>query len=253
MLAAPPPISETRPAVWGLVTTFLWAVLVAFAFLMTQSLAAGIYLAITLGPGRQAELHAALQNLRSDGTFFAACTIATLFVCTPMVLGIIKLKSGSRLADYLALRRVSLRELAKWSAITVGVCAVMDLFLWLAGQPIVPPFMRQAYPSADPRWLLWLALAVAAPVFEEIFFRGFLFSGLAASRVRWQGATIITAALWAGIHLQYDWYGMGIVFILGLLLGTARALTSSTVLTMWLHCMINIMAMAETVFVLRQS
>ncbi|HVF70403.1 MAG TPA: CPBP family intramembrane glutamic endopeptidase [Chthoniobacterales bacterium] len=253
MLSTPPPIPEPRPAVWGPIITILWGVLVAFAFLIAQSLAAGIYLAIRLGPGRLGDLQPALQSLKSDGTFFAVCTFATLFVCTPLVLGIIKLKNGSRLADYLGLRRPSLRQLAKWTALTIGTCVIMDLVLWLAQQPIVPPFMREAYPSADPRWLLWLALAVAAPVFEEIFFRGFLFAGLAASRLRWSGAILITAALWAAIHVQYDWYGISIIFVLGLLLGTARALTRSTVLTIWLHCMINIIATAETAFVLREA
>lgn len=112
--------------------------------------------------------------------------------------------------------------------------------------------MLKAYGSASPRWLLWLAVNIGAPIFEEISFRGFLFKGLAASRLRWQGATVITAVLWAVIHQQYDWYGLAVVFALGLLLGVVRAKTHSTVLTMWLHCLINLVATAQVAFALRQ-
>lgn len=88
---------------------------------------------------------------------------------------------------------------------------------------------------------------------REICFRGFIFKGLAESRLRWYGATLVTAILWAAIHLQYDWYGISCIFALGLLLGTARAKTNSTLLTMWLHSVINIMATVETAIALRGS
>jgi hypothetical protein len=127
-----------------------------------------------------------------------------------------------------------------------------DLLLILLREPIVPPFMQQAYRSASPRWILWLAVGVAAPVLEEIFFRGFVFAGLAATRLRWIGAAIITAALWAGIHVQYDWVGILIIFALGLLLGAVRAMTGSTLLTIWLHCLVNFIATVEAAIALRQ-
>ncbi len=109
-----------------------------------------------------------------------------------------------------------------------------------------------AYESANPRWVLWLAVAVAAPIFEETFFRGFLFAGLAASRLHWYGATIITSALWAVIHQQYDWYRISVIFAFGLILGTVRAMTNSTLLTIWLHGLVNVVAIAETAIALRQ-
>lgn len=112
--------------------------------------------------------------------------------------------------------------------------------------------MLKAYGSASPRWLIWVAVLIAAPIFEEVCFRGFLFKGLAASRLRWQGATVITAVLWAAIHIQYDWYGIGAVFGLGLLLGTTRALTNSTLLTIWLHGLINLLATVQAAIALRQ-
>ena len=56
----------------------------------------------------------------------------------------------------------------------------------MSGRAIVPPFVIDAYRSARDSgtiWLLVIALVIAAPLTEEIVFRGFMYRGLAASRV----------------------------------------------------------------------
>ena len=53
---------------------------------------------------------------------------------------------------------------------------------------------------SSPWWLL-LAGIVVAPIVEELFFRGFLFAGL-AQRYSWRRAAVISSALFALIHLQ---------------------------------------------------
>ena len=50
-------------------------------------------------------------------------------------------------------------------------------------------------------WLLLLGGVVVAPVAEEIFFRGFLFTGL-RERYGWKRAGLISAGLFAVLHLQ---------------------------------------------------
>ena len=245
------PEARDRPAVWGLVATILWSVLIGVIFLVVQFFVLAVYILVTMGdPGDQ--IAAVLRQLEFDGTFLSFATFANVLVCVPVIMGIAKLKRGSRLKDYLGLRWAPLGQVLRWSLITLVVCFLCDVFFLLLRQPIVPEFMLKAYGSASPRWLLWLAVNIGAPIFEEICFRGFLFKGLAASRLRWQGATVITAVLWAVIHQQYDWYGLAVVFALGLLLGVVRAKTHSTVLTMWLHCLINLVATAQVAFALRQ-
>ena len=97
--------------------------------------------------------------------------------------------------------------------------------------------------------VLVVALLVAAPVVEEVFFRGFLFKGLAASAVGAGGAILLTSLLWAGIHLQYDVYGKGLIFTVGLFLGVVRWRTGSVTLTVMLHGMINAVATTQTIVV----
>ena len=58
---------------------------------------------------------------------------------------------------------------------------------------------------------------------------------------------LITALLWAFVHVQYDWYVIAQVFVFGVMLGWLRWATGSTILTMVLHAMINCEGMLETI------
>lgn len=236
---------------WGPVVTILWSILIGIAFLAVQFLTVAFYIFARIGdPG--AKMDAVLRGLEFDGTFIGVCSLASALVCVPVILSIIKLKGGSTLKDYLGLRQTGLRQVLQWSLITCAFCLLTDGFYLLLHRPIVPEFMLSAYRTASPRWILWLGLIIAAPIFEELCFRGFIFKGLAASRLRWVGATIITALLWAFIHMQYAWPEGVVIFGLGLVFGTARAKTGSTLLTIYLHALTNLLATVEAAFALRQ-
>jgi len=85
-----------------------------------------------------------------------------------------------------------------------------------------------------------------APIGEETLFRGFLFRGWHRSSYDAWLAIVVTALLWAIIHLQYDHYYMALVFVYGLVLGWFRLVASSTILTILLHSVINFEGMIET-------
>jgi membrane protease YdiL (CAAX protease family) len=65
-----------------------------------------------------------------------------------------------------------------------------------------------------------LLLGVSAGVGEEITLRGALQPRL---------GIVVTALLFAALHVQYSWYGVAFIFLLGLVLGLVRARTSTTV------------------------
>jgi membrane protease YdiL (CAAX protease family) len=106
--------------------------------------------------------------------------------------------------------------------------------------------MVDAYKTASSLPALLFAIVVVAPIFEEIFFRGFLFQGIRYSRLGPIGAIGITSLLWAVIHLQYDIYGMATVFALGLLFGIVRLKTDSIHLLMVMHSFVGLVATMET-------
>jgi membrane protease YdiL (CAAX protease family) len=43
-----------------------------------------------------------------------------------------------------------------------------------------------------------------------------------------------------------------VIFAFGLILGAVRTMTNSTLLTIWLHCIVNVLALAETAIAFRQ-
>jgi membrane protease YdiL (CAAX protease family) len=57
---------------------------------------------------------------------------------------------------------------------------------------------------------------------------------------------VLTALLWAVVHLQYDPYVIAQVLAYGLVFGWFRWVTGSTILTMLLHGLINFEGMLET-------
>ena len=96
-------------------------------------------------------------------------------------------------------------------------------------------------------WLLVLAFCVAAPITEEFFARGFLYRGWSESFLRSRGAIILSSLVWTALHLQYDWFFLGEVFSIGLLLGYLRYRSHSIWLTMVLHGLNNLAARADDV------
>ena len=122
--------------------------------------------------------------------------------------------------------------------------AASDIASVLSGRPLVPPFVLSLYRTA---WLpgLVFAFVVLAPVGEETLFRGFVYKGIAASRAGPIGAIVISAAAWALLHAQYDWFGIATIAAAGVYLGTVRLLTGSLFLTMLLHAIQNTVGTVE--------
>src|SRR5688572_6574288 len=162
---APP--DQNRPAIWGLVGTFLWGLLVAVVSVVAQIFALVIYLLLLVQPSDRMAVDAVVKNLGFDGTYLSLCTFATLLICVPLIIGIAKLKRGSRVADYLGLRWPPLKEALRWSIITLGYCLLFEGIV-LVWEPPMPEFMGKVYATASPRWLFCLAVIVAAPIGEEI-------------------------------------------------------------------------------------
>lgn len=159
-----------------------------------------------------------------------------------------RLRSGMSWQEYLAFRPVSAKALGLWTLILLVFLVLSDWLSIALGQPIVPEFMHEAYRSAGFKPLLWLALVVGAPIMEEPLFRGFLFKGIAHSKLGVPGAMILSAVLWASLHVQYDFYGMASIFVLGLVLGWARWKTGSLYTTLVLHALTNLGAMLEALW-----
>jgi membrane protease YdiL (CAAX protease family) len=92
-------------------------------------------------------------------------------------------------------------------------------------------------------------VVIFAPLFEESFFRGFLFEGFRQSRLGVTGAILLTSIGWALLHsLQYNIYSIIWIFMLGIAMGVVRVRTGSIWSTFIMHALVNIVATAEVAF-----
>jgi uncharacterized protein len=157
--------------------------------------------------------------------------------------------SRTPFAEYLALRGNS------WTNFLIGAVALgvlvmgWDVVSRAAGHEVTPGFMGEVLQSAradGALWLLVIAFCVAAPVTEELFARGFLYRGWSESSLGPVGAILLSSLVWTALHLQYDWFFFGEVFSIGLLLGYLRYRFRSTWLTIFVHGLNNLAAVAQT-------
>ena len=232
---------------WGFWATLLWSVAVLILFAAAQIVFISGYVYLGAPAGDELALHDALERLRTNGDVIALATLIGAAVGVPAVFGVMKLKRGARLADYFPVRLPTLRAAAPWIAATVVWIVASDLLSLAIGEPVVPPFMREAYGSASSKALLWIALTVAAPLFEETLFRGFMLPGFAPSKIGPAGAIVVTAFIWALIHTQYDLNGKIAILIFGVILGAARITTGSMVAPLSLHAFANLVATLEVI------
>ncbi len=83
------------------------------------------------------------------------------------------------------------------------------------------------------------AAAVLMPITEEMAFRGIALGCLLSRGVSPLFASLVTAAVFAGIHQQYTLLGMLPVFIMGLYLGWLRVATGSIAAPILAHMTAN--------------
>jgi membrane protease YdiL (CAAX protease family) len=224
--------------------TVLFTFLIFFAQAIAQDLVVAVFYGIEFSRHPQMDVEKWIKDLQFDGTVVSVCTLAGMLVVVPLTI-VAARRLGGGVHEVLALRWPTLRSLFGWLGILLAFIALTDGLMALVGREVVPPFMESAYESAHPRILLWLALLIAAPISEELLFRGLLFGGLARSALRPEGAALVSALAWATLHLQYDLYGITSVFVVGLLLATARHYSRSTLLCFVLHATMNLIATIE--------
>jgi membrane protease YdiL (CAAX protease family) len=161
-----------------------------------------------------------------------------------------------RAVDYLALVWPRRCDLALGFVCIAVLLPFADLTSHLAGEPIVPDFVRDLYVTGrdgGTLWLLAIALIIVAPLTEELVFRGFLFRGVAASRAGVGGAILISSALWAVMHIQYSPFFIAHIFVIGLLFGWLRWRSGSTTLTLILHAFVNLASLLQIAFIVERG
>jgi membrane protease YdiL (CAAX protease family) len=228
--------------------TILLSLCVAAAYVVGQGIVAFAFMMQAKLQNPKLDPEKWMEQAQTNGTLIALCLIAATIISAPLTIVLGRLVHDDAAAEVLGLRWPGAGSILRWTLAILAFAAATDALTWLTGREIVPPFMREAYASA--RWpaLLWLAIVVAAPISEELLFRGLLFGGLVNSRLGFVGTALFTAVCFAAMHVQYDAWAIGIIFFGGLLLAAARQSTGSIVPCMAMHAAMNFMATCEAAF-----
>lgn len=102
-------------------------------------------------------------------------------------------------------------------------------------------FLQQLANSKN--FIAFIAIAIFAPVLEELVFRGYLFAAWRQTRLGLSGTLIVTSAFFTALHIgQYGFLLLAILFVFSIILGLARERTGSLWVPIILHSVNNIIS-----------
>jgi hypothetical protein len=234
-----PELSSRPPRPWSFIGTALVAFIAYGVFALTSGLSLGVLLSLQHVPNTVSP--AELDALVAQGHWYGVAIIASCPVVIAVLWIAIRIRQDS-FADYLGLIWPSRAELAYALGIMAAILlaeSFITSFMGHDGSSFAPDLYRTA--RAGGGLLIYLiAACIAGPIMEEFVVRGFMFQGWSQSFLGPVGAIVVTSAVWATMHTQYDWFGEFAVFVLGIALCYFRWRSGSTWLTVMVHSAINL-------------
>ena len=231
-----------RPQRWGFWMTGVWF---GVYLLATQGF---LTLAALMGyahwQGLPMNINGAREMMGSTEALIQVALVVNL-LSLPLIILMVKSKRGSVWRDYMAWRPAGVARTVLW----VIICLLSVFAMGILHQALgwrESGFMDEL-PQMQSRLWLSLSVVVAAPIFEEMVFRGFVYGGFERSLGAFP-ALLLSSVLFTVLHGQYNWYELAQIFVLGMVLGLARMRTQSLFTPMVMHAVNNGMATAMVFF-----
>jgi uncharacterized protein len=179
-------------------------------------------------------------NIGTDDASVAANVLAQLIqtatlIAVPIA---VAMRSGADTTLRGALDRLGVRRFAPSAFGWMGVAVVAYLVVASISYVLINPHQRDIASDFGPLPLQILLIVIAAPVSEELSFRGFLFGGL-RTRLPAIGAALLSGVLFGALHAPG---GIGTVpqlFVFGAILALLYEKTGSILPGMILHVLNN--------------
>jgi membrane protease YdiL (CAAX protease family) len=118
----------------------------------------------------------------------------------------------------------------------VGLAVIANFVLWLL--PDAQPFpLEKLFDSRAASFALCAFAISFAPLIEEVFFRGLLFA-VAERSMGWPLAAVISAVLFAALHIPeywHAWHHVMMILAVGIVFSLARGMTGSLTPSVILH------------------
>jgi membrane protease YdiL (CAAX protease family) len=232
---------------WGMWATIGFGLVVGAIFILLQVLLFEGFVAVERTMKLDIGVDAMSKNLRMSGFFIAVATFVTTPLCICFITLLVRLRRSLTVKQYLGLNVIAPKTMLLWLGMVTLFALISDCLTRLLGRPLIPDFMVDVYTTAYFAPLFWIAIVVAVPLFEEVFFRGFLFEGFRHSKLGPIGAVLLTSLAWTVLHVQYGAYELGTIFILGVVFGAARLKTRSIYPPIAMHSLFNLFAMIQLV------
>ena len=230
----------------GWPTVGLGAAILALYFIAQ----AGVTVAFVIGrliTSSEPTSRESMVKLATNGNLISIATIVSAIFGVGFIILFIKIRKGAGVRSYLGLKSIPKKTFLILLAVLIGLVMLSSALDQVLHVPQDTGFTVDAYKTTTWPALLWIAVVVFAPLFEESFFRGFVFVGLKQTRIGAVGAIALTSLTWALLHLQYNIYGMATILVLGIAFGIIRLKTGSLWSTLFLHSMWNTLSMVGTV------
>lgn len=256
-----PPYGAMEPPaptpVWNLGLTFVFGAIIFIVFALIQS-AVFIICAVPVLSAKHpsgynflemvANDQSELMALQTHGDIISWVAIVSGILTTGIIWIFIKAKKGLSFKEYLAFKTPAGKQVVLWLGIALGFFLFLELIA-TTSDGFSTSFMSDVYSTTSNLLPLYLGVGVIGPIFEEIFFRGFLFAGIERgikNENSGQWAVLITSIIFTIIHTQYDWQVLMLLFPLGLMLGYSRLYSKSLWVPIILHMANNIASIALT-------
>jgi len=218
--------------IWTLRDLLLFIAFIPFAYLASDLLALVSYVVVRPFVGWRETAEAAQKS-----TFFLLAMQCLFYI---FVLGYLLL--AARVQHHqpfwrsLGWRRPSGRQVGGWLVGGAGLAVLA--FLALMIRPDSRSFPLEGMFSSRAASLAIAVFAVGiAPVIEEVVFRGLLFA-ICEAAVGLRFATIVTAALFATLHIPEYWPAWNhivIIFVVGMVFSLARGRSGALTPSIFLH------------------
>jgi uncharacterized protein len=192
---------------------------------------------LSLGLLQDPRFQERMDLFRFHGDVIASTAFWSGFIGLFLIVVTVTLWKRRNTAIFLGLHLPRPVQFAKWTGIFLLLGIAVELITrFVPG--FESDFMVEVLRTASDKWLLFIAVALVAPLFEEFLLRGLLFGSirhLASEHT----AVAITAGVFTLMHMQYDWAILLLILPMGIVLGYARSRSGSIWVPVVLHILNN--------------
>ena len=247
-VVTPPPLPEATKTPWNGWWTLLWAVVIFLIWQFVVSIGiiiAAFHRGLFNNISNTGTIDSDLLALALDGDIAGAVAFFSIFSVCPLCWMLGKIRPNYTGWEYLGNHPVKWWHWPFWAAITIGCSLLFGLLAPFLGVDGPDGSMEIMANTTQFPILLFLGVAIGAPLVEEFMFRGVIWRGWRASKLGLCGTLGLTSFFWAILHLQYPPVIIAYIFCLGLILGLAREKTGNLWIPVWMHAINNGLATFE--------